>query len=96
MIKVNKSLARRMYYSGIPITAIPCKCSIEDKDIPKIQLEMFCNTDIDPISLSNKFDIDIRDFEGALESSDYGNYSHYYVSKEDMDSYNMCDLMCDQ
>lgn len=94
MVKVDKSLARKMYYSGIPITVIPCKCSLEDNDIPKIQLEMLCNTDIDPISLFNKFDIDIRDFENTLESSNYGKYSYYYVSEEDMDSYIMCDLIC--
>lgn len=94
MLRIKKPLARKMYYSGIKIIAIPCKCKMEDINIPKIELNMMCGGDIDSLSMVNKFDRDVRDFEVGFNSKVVGYYSHFYVSEKDMECYEMCDMMC--
>ena len=93
MIKIKKPLARKMYYSGHTITVVPCKCNVTNK-VAKAKLSMMCGGEIDTITLSNSFDISVREFEYYNCNSETGYYAHYYVSEEDYNKYQMCKMMC--
>ena len=93
MIRINKPLARRMFYSGHNITVVPCKCGV-DNEIAKAEVSMFCGGEDDPLTLTVRFDSFVRDFEFYNCNKDTGYYSHFYVTEEDMEQYNLCQSMC--
>ena len=62
MIRINKPLARKMFYSGHNIIVVPCKCGV-DNEIAKAEVSMFCGGEDDPLTLTLRFDSFVRDFE---------------------------------
>ena len=93
MIRIKKPLARKMYYSGHTITVVPCKCGVSNI-VAKAELSMFCGDDSDPLTMANRLDRTVIEFEHYNCNSETGYYSHYYVTEEDMEQYNMCQSMC--
>ena len=93
MIRIKKPLARKMYYSGHTITVVPCKCGVNNK-VLKAELSIFCGDDTDPLTIANRFDRTVREFEHYNCNAETGYYSHYYVTEEAMEEYNMCQSMC--
>ena len=95
--KINKPIARKMFNNGITIYLLPCKVS-----------EMALNSDIEtwghPVSINitkdqldskhNKFDRAINEYCFYNCNAELGYYPHYYVTEEDVASYEMCNLMC--
>ena len=96
MIRIKKPLARKMYYSGHTITIVPCKCGVNNivaKAELDIQKDINCG-DEDVLTISNRFDRVVGEFEWYNCNSETGYYSHYYVTETDMNTYNMCQSMC--
>lgn len=78
-----------MYYSGVPIIIVPCKCGVTNK-IARAELDMQKDLkcgDEDSLTIINRFDRVVREFEYYNCNSELGYYSHYYVSEEDYNKY---------
>ena len=96
MIRIKKPLARKMYYSGHTITIVPCKCGVNNT-VAKAELDMQKDIncgDEDVLTISNRFDRVVREFEWYNCNKDTGYYAHYYVTEDSMEQYNMCLSMC--
>ena len=89
VVRIKKPLARKMFYNGITITVVPCKCSV-DNTVAKSVISLF-DEGVEP---TNRFDRFVRDFENYNCGVETGYYASYYVSEKDMESYNMCNMMC--
>ena len=76
-----------MYYSGHPITLVPCKCRV-DNEVAVAKVSLFSMKGI------NNFDTLVNNFEYYNCNSELGRYTHYYVEERDMDEYVMCNAMC--
>ena len=92
--RINKPVARQMYYTGCDILLLPCKVS---------SVALTCSEPwVKPVTINiktcdhgmNKFDRSVNDFEYYNCNSELGYYSHYYVSSEDFEKFAMCSLMC--
>lgn len=92
MIRINKPLARKMYYSGHTITVVPCKCGVDNivaKTDMNYLLDSKCGDD-----MTNRFDRVVREFEYYNCNSETGYYVSYYVTEYAMEQYEMCQSMC--
>lgn len=92
--RITKPIARKMYNHGISILLLPCNVidSIVDGSHPwlkPITISLFTSEDD-----SNKFDRAVNAYEYYNCNAELGYYSHYFVSEEDYNSYQMCNIMC--
>lgn len=87
--KVNKKVARDLYYKGITIAVFPCNVRPDNMwIIPPFYLSLEKSTGAD-------FNYVIDRFEYYnCHSKECGYYASYYVTKEDLLKSKMCDLMC--
>ena len=90
--KVNKPDARKIFYNGLSVVMIPCKCSIESKDTPKKEMNMFCG-DEDTLTMMNRFDREVMYFEDEKCNAVNGYYAHFYITEEDYEQYRLCSMM---
>lgn len=95
--KVNKPTARKMFNHGLSIYILPCKVSERaldgnDNNWVKPVVINLQTTQLD--SKYNKFDRAINEYCYYNCNAELGYYPHYYVTEEDMSSYEMCNLMC--
>ena len=92
--RITKPNARKMYNHGCDILLLPCKVSntaIQDKSpwIKPVTINILnCEHEV------NKFDRTINDYEYYNCNAELGYYAHYFVSEEELEKYNMCQLMC--
>lgn len=92
--KINKPTARKMYNCGHPVLLLPCNVSdeaVEGKSdwIKPVTISIF-DTEED----SNKFDRTVNSYAYYNCNAELGYYPHYYVSLEEWDKYQMCNMMC--
>ena len=92
--RVNKTTARKMYNHGCSIMLLPCKIGESALDgkhpwIKPCEINIINSKDYE-----NKFDRAVLNFEHYNCNMELGYYSHYYVSLEDLEKYEMCKLMC--
>ena len=93
--RVSKPKARKYYYNGLTIKLLPCKCN-------DILLEENNSYWIKPVSISmmtskeseNNFDREVNEYEYYNCNAELGYYAHYYVSKEELEAWEMCGLIC--
>ena len=93
--RVNKALARKMFNSGCEILLLPCKVRDDVVNggnpwIKPITISIF-NSEFE----ENKFDRSVIRYEHYNCNAEVGYYSHYFVSEQDFENYNMCKIMCD-
>ena len=92
MLRIKKPLARKMYYSGYTITVVPCNCGVDNivaKNNMNYLSDLKCGDD-----MTNRFDRVVYEFEYYNCNAETGYYTHYYVTEEAMEQYNMCESMC--
>ena len=92
--RVNKPTARKMYNHGCSIFLLPCKANFkvaleEGSPVPVVSISL-----LDSDSDINRFDRAVNTYEYYNCNAELGYYAHYYVTQEDLQSYNMCKLMC--
>ena len=93
--RVTKPIARKMFNSGITIYVLPCKVKETALDCQSwIQPAIFDITSTQLDSLYNKFDRAVNEYEFHNCNAEVGYYAHYYVTEEDMEKYEMCNILC--
>ena len=98
MIRIKKPLARKMYYCGHTVVIVPCKCGV-DNQIARAELDMQKDLncgDEDSVTITNRFDRVVREFEYYNCNAETGYYTHYYVTEDAMEQYKMCLSMCSE
>ena len=91
--RVMKPLARKMFNCGISIKLLPCKVS---------DSALVDSTWVEPMEISlltsphdiNNFDRLVNEYEYYNCNAELGYYSKYFVSEEDYNKYQMCNIMC--
>ena len=92
LIRIKKPLARKMYYSGHTIIVVPCKCGVNSK-VARIDMNYLLDSKCGG-AMTNRFDRVISEFEYYNCNAETGYYSHYYVTEQAVEEYNMCQSMC--
>ena len=92
--RVNKSTARKMYNHGCSIFLLPCNVGESALTGLNPWVSPIVISILDSDSNINKFDRAVNNYEYYNCNAELGYYAHYYVTPEDLQSYNMCKLMC--
>lgn len=93
MKRINKTLARKLYNCGYNINLVPCKCAL-DNNMAKTCVNIMQNND-EYNTFGNSFDAVVNEFEYYnCCYGETGKYSHFYVEEKDLESFEMCKIMC--
>lgn len=89
-VKINKTLARKMYNSSYPIKLFACRVNglavLENEHymgfLPPVTIQLVTSK-----YKTKCFDSDVAEFEFYNCNNELGKYAHFYVDKESFDRF---------
>ena len=93
--RITKPNARKMFNRGCDILLLPCKVGESALDGTHSFIRPVKINILSCPHLENNFDRTVNEYEYYNCNAELGYYAQYFVTDEELEKYNMCEMMCD-